>query len=98
MTGHERNRISQMTLVVADIERISDHAENIVEYENQVKSKNSKLSDEAIEELRTLATLSLKTIAFCIDIFRHIHVVYICYWQTNLLSFKADMKQNTSHS
>ncbi|MBQ1266797.1 MAG: Na/Pi cotransporter family protein [Proteobacteria bacterium] len=71
MTGHERNRISQMTLVVADIERISDHAENIVEYENQVKSKNSKLSDEAIEELRTLATLSLKTIAFCIDIFEH---------------------------
>lgn len=71
MTGHERNRISQMTLVVADIERISDHAENIVEYENQVKSKNSKLSDEAIKELRTLATLSLKTIAFCIDIFEH---------------------------
>lgn len=71
MTGHERNRISQMTLVIADIERISDHAENIVEYENQVKSKNSKLSDEAIEELRTLATLSLKTIAFCIDIFEH---------------------------
>ena len=71
MTGHERNRISQMTLVVADIERISDHAENIVEYENQVKSKNSKLSDEALEELRSLATLSLKTIAFCIDIFEH---------------------------
>lgn len=71
MTGHERNRISQMTLVVADIERISDHAENIVEYENQVKSKNSKLSDAALEELRSLATLSLKTIAFCIDIFEH---------------------------
>ena len=69
MTGHERNRISHMTLVVADIERISDHAENIVEYENQVKSKNSKMSDVAMEELRSIADLSVKTIDFCIDIF-----------------------------
>ena len=71
MTGHERNRISQMTLVVADIERISDHAENIVEYENQVKSKNSKMSDVAMEELRSIAELSAKTIDFCIDIFEN---------------------------
>ena len=71
MTGHERNRISQMTLVVADIERISDHAENIVEYERQVKSKNSNLSGEALNELRSIADLSVKTVEYCIDVFEH---------------------------
>ena len=71
MTGHERNRISQMTLVVADVERISDHAENIIEYEAQVSSQKAKLSEEAVRELRGLADATLKSVNDCIDIFEH---------------------------
>ena len=69
MSERERNRVSQMTLVVADIERISDHAENIVEYEAQVKSKKAALSPEALEELKKLADASLLSVDQCLDIF-----------------------------
>jgi len=71
MTGHERNRISQMTLVVADIERISDHAENIIEYENQVHSQKAQLSPKAVQELKEIADAVVKHIHFCIEIFEH---------------------------
>ncbi len=71
MTGHERNRISQMTLAVADIERISDHAENIIEYENQVRTQKAQLSPKAIEELHEIANAVTKHIRFCIDIFEN---------------------------
>ena len=71
MTGHERNRISQMTLVVADIERISDHAENIIEYASQLSSQKASLSAEALDELRQIAYASLKSVDECIDIFEH---------------------------
>ncbi len=69
MTGHERNRITQMTLAVSDIERISDHAENIVEYQAQMSSKKVNFSQEALEELRELADASTEAIDDCIDIF-----------------------------
>ncbi len=71
MTGHERNRITQMTLVVADAERISDHAENIIEYETQMTTQKTKLSDEALAELKMIAEASMKAINFSIDIFEH---------------------------
>ena len=69
MSDRDRKRISQMTLVVADIERISDHAENIVEYEAQVKSKKATLSPEALEELRSLAEASIRSVDLCLHIF-----------------------------
>ncbi len=71
MTGHERNKVSQMTLVVADIERISDHAENLTEYESQVKSKKAVISEDGLADLREIATESIKAIEMCIDIFEH---------------------------
>ena len=43
MTPRDLNRVYHMTLVVADIERLSDHAENIVEYEAQVRSGKATL-------------------------------------------------------
>jgi phosphate:Na+ symporter len=69
MSDRDRNRISQMTLVVADIERLSDHAENIVEYEAQVKSKKATLSQEALEELKSLAEASIRSVDLCLHIF-----------------------------
>ena len=69
MSPRDLNRVYRMTLVVADIERLSDHAENIVEYEAQVRSQKATLSQEALDELRRLADLSLHSVELCLDIF-----------------------------
>jgi phosphate:Na+ symporter len=69
MSDRDRKRVSQMTLVVADIERISDHAENIVEYEAQVKGKKAVLSQEALDELRRLSEASVRSVDLCLHIF-----------------------------
>jgi phosphate:Na+ symporter len=69
MSPRDLSRVYHMALVVADIERISDHAENIVEYEAQVRSQKAVLSQEALTELRELADLSLQSIDLCLEIF-----------------------------
>jgi phosphate:Na+ symporter len=69
MSPRDLNRVYRLTLVVADIERLSDHAENIVEYEAQVRSQKASLSQEALDELRQLADLSLQSVELCLDIF-----------------------------
>lgn len=69
MSPRDLNRVYRMTLVVADIERLSDHAENIVEYEAQVHSQKATISQEALNELRHLADLCLQSVALCLDIF-----------------------------
>lgn len=71
MTGHERNRITQMTLAVSDLERISDHAINIAEYALQLKQKKTALSDEAMGEIKTLSQSVTSAVDFCIDIFEN---------------------------
>jgi phosphate:Na+ symporter len=69
MTPRDLNRVYHMTLVVADIERLSDHAENIVEYEAQVHSGKATLSEDAVAELKQLAQLSLQSVDLCLSIF-----------------------------
>ena len=69
MTPRDLNRVYHMTLVVADIERLSDHAENIVEYEAQVRSGKASLSEDAMAELKQLAQLSLQSVDLCLSIF-----------------------------
>ena len=69
MSPKDLDRVYHMTLVVADIERISDHAENIVEYEAQLRSQKVELSQEALSELQRLAELSLDSVQLCLEIF-----------------------------
>ena len=69
MTGHERNRITQMAFAVSDLERISDHAINIAEYALQLKQKKTALSDKAMGEIKTLSQSVTSAVDFCIDIF-----------------------------
>ena len=71
MTEKERMRVSQMTLVVADMERLSDHAENIIEYEAQIKGKKAALSPAAINELKSLSEAALASVDLCLDIFEN---------------------------
>ncbi len=65
----EVNRLSQLMLVASDIERISDHAENIAQYEGEFKGRKATLSETALQELRTIADASLKTIDLALQVF-----------------------------
>lgn len=69
MTPRDLSRVYHMTLVVADVERLSDHAENIIEYEAQVKSGKASISDQAMEELKNLAELCIRSVELCLSIF-----------------------------
>ena len=71
MSERDRMKVSQMTLVASDMERLSDHAENIVEYEAKVKSREATISAEALEELRTLADASIRSVDLCLNIFEN---------------------------
>ena len=42
LTPENLRRLSQMTIAITDIERLSDHAENIIEYVEYLKSKKSQ--------------------------------------------------------
>ena len=71
MSERDRMKVSQMTLVASDMERLSDHAENIVEYEAKVKNREATISAEALEELRTLADASIRSVDLCLNIFEN---------------------------
>ena len=62
-------QISQMMLVVSDIERISDHAENIVEYMDMIKSKKASISETGQAELKKLAEATLESIDVALKVF-----------------------------
>ncbi|WP_028234758.1 Na/Pi cotransporter family protein [Pseudobutyrivibrio sp. MD2005] len=62
-------RISAITIAVTDIERISDHAENIIEYATRMKNKKTKLSKKAAKELKEMADNSMEEVELAIEIF-----------------------------
>ena len=62
--------VSRMTLTVSDIERLSDHAENIIEYVAQIRSEKVVLSQEARKELHAMCELTLKSVELCLQIFK----------------------------
>jgi phosphate:Na+ symporter len=62
-------RLSMMTIAITDIERLSDHAENIVEYIEQLNSKKAHLSKCAIEELMEMAADTMEAVNLSLDIF-----------------------------
>ncbi|MBQ8975032.1 MAG: Na/Pi cotransporter family protein, partial [Oscillospiraceae bacterium] len=80
-----------MTLVVSDIERLSDHAENIIEYAQQVYYKKAKLSTVAVEELRELAEMVMRSVDLCITIFEE--EKYDLIPQAEALEQQVDDKQ-----
>lgn len=71
MTGHERNKITQLTFTVSDIERIGDHAQNLADYAEQLVTQKQILSEEAIQELKELTDSATHAVDFCLDIFEN---------------------------
>lgn len=62
-------RISMLNITKTDIERISDYAENIVEYAEDMHAKRSHLSADAIEEVRKMASDARDIVSLALDIF-----------------------------
>ena len=54
LTEENNNKISQVMLAIGDIERIGDHATQILKYAKKLNEKELKFSDEAIEEIKTI--------------------------------------------
>ena len=48
-------RLSRMILAVSNFERISDHAENIIEFADRMKAAKVTMSEIAMGELKTLS-------------------------------------------
>jgi phosphate:Na+ symporter len=69
LTAENLRRISSITIAVTDIERISDHAENIIEYATRMKNKKTKLSKKASKELKEMAENSMEVVELAIDTF-----------------------------
>jgi phosphate:Na+ symporter len=69
MSQRELNRVSKLMMVVTDIERLGDHAENIVEYSAQLKKTH--ISEDARKDLQKIATASMVTIDQCLFVFEH---------------------------
>lgn len=65
----DQAQVSKMLLIASDIERISDHAENIVEYEAKLKSKAAVISETGMANLRHLAETAMKSINYSFEIF-----------------------------
>ena len=69
MHQQDLDMVYRMTLTVSDMERLSDHAENIVEYAAQIHSGKAELTPDAMKELRNMAELSLRSVDLCLKIF-----------------------------
>ncbi len=66
---HHLNRLYRMIQVVDDLERISDHAENIIEYEALIRSGKAVIHDEAIHELNELSDLTVDSLNVSLEVF-----------------------------
>ncbi|MBQ8886503.1 MAG: Na/Pi cotransporter family protein [Candidatus Gastranaerophilales bacterium] len=54
LTEENNNKISQVMLAIGDIERIGDHAAQILKYAKKLNESDLKFSDEAVEEIKTI--------------------------------------------
>ncbi|MBQ9014566.1 MAG: Na/Pi cotransporter family protein [Firmicutes bacterium] len=62
-------RISMFNITKTDIERISDYAENIVEFAEEMHAKKSALSEDALAELNHMAEDARRITRLSLDIF-----------------------------
>lgn len=69
MSQKDMNKIYHLILTVTDLERISDHAENIIEYSRELQSKNVELSSEAQKDLRLIGEQCIQSVEESIGIF-----------------------------
>ena len=64
-------RVSMLAIAVTDMERLSDHAENIVEYVERLRNQRTRISETGCKELRQMADDTLAAVNLALDIFEH---------------------------
>ena len=64
-------RLSKMMQVAGNYERISDHAENIIEFADRLKNAGAKISEVGMQELRTMSDVVLETLDVSMQIFEN---------------------------
>ena len=69
MQPQDLEQVYRMTLTVSDIERLSDHAENIIEYGAQIRNGTAAITAEARKELQSMCELTLQSVELCLHIF-----------------------------
>ncbi|MBR1757810.1 MAG: Na/Pi cotransporter family protein [Lachnospiraceae bacterium] len=69
LSGRQMSQLYGMIQAVDDLERISDHAENIVEYEEMLKEGRAKISEIGLAELKKLSEVTTKSLHTCLSIF-----------------------------
>lgn len=69
LSPENMRRVSMMTIAVTDIERLSDHAENMVEYIEQMNAKKAEMSEAARKELLDMSQDALDAVYLALDIF-----------------------------
>ena len=62
-------RISMLNITKTDIERISDYAENIVEFAEEMHAKKSALSEDALKELQKMSADVRQIVDLSLEIF-----------------------------
>ena len=62
-------RLSKMMQVVSNYERVSDHAENIIEFASKLKNAGGQISDVALRELRAMGDAVLETLDVSMQVF-----------------------------
>lgn len=63
--------VSQMSIAVTDIERLSDHAENIVEYKEGMERARAEISGEAMRQLLHMSRDCIEAVNLSLDIFEN---------------------------
>ncbi|MDO4475529.1 MAG: Na/Pi cotransporter family protein [Lachnospiraceae bacterium] len=63
------SQISSLMLVASDIERISDHATNLIEYAADIRDRKAVISETGRAELKRLCDASIESIDFSLKIF-----------------------------
>ena len=70
LTEEDNNKVSQILSIIGDYERIGDHASNILKVAEKFKDMDKKLSDEAIDELKTLVNANIEILTMTLEAYR----------------------------
>jgi len=69
MSVSDAKKVGDMFVIVADIEQIGDHAENIAEYTQTVCETNRQFSEVALEELQIIGNATTKLLDKALNAF-----------------------------
>lgn len=69
LSAEEKETVGMMFHVVADVERIGDHAENVAEYARIKESHHVMFSDSGMKELQDIARKTMKSVRVANEIY-----------------------------